>query len=186
MYIIGVVVFVFGVCLSMFFKHIPLGVLFNPAAIALILFSLVGVIVASSGYKSFIAGLNAVFSKKYVIDDDARHKAVGLFSLLSKTAVCASLLCLLAGIIAALGNSPNMLYAIPALGAALVSPLLGLVICLAVFEPAVYILKHRKVESAVIKFYPKHISDKLLELCNQNGITEEDILKATDITLKKD
>ncbi len=185
MYVFGIVIFWVGVLLSMYFKHVTFSVLMNPAAMAVLLFSLTAVIVSTSSYKTFIAGLNSIFFKRYVITEETRIKAVELFRLLSKTAVFASIIGLIIGFIASVGNVTELEPFSHAIASALISPLLCLITCVAIFEPAVFILNRRTNESLLIKAYPKHISDKLVELCNQNGITEEDILAATNIVLKK-
>lgn len=187
MYFIGAAIILFGAGLTCFFKGVPLAAFLNPPAIAIILFTIIGVIVGTSGFKTFIRGLNAVLSSKYAIDEDERNKAAGLFRLLSISVILASFICLLIGLMSAMIRNPDEWLSFShSLSASIVSFASGVILSLAFFEPAVYILRRSKAKSGMIREYPKYLGDRLLELCSQNGLTPGDIENATGIELKKD
>jgi len=134
MYIIGVAIIYFSVLMAFTLKGIPLSMMFNMPAVTLILFTIVGVVVATSNFKTFIRGCNAILSPKYVISQEEREKAAGLFRLLSKAVLLMTLLCIFTGAVAALSNIDNVERMAYAVAAALIGPILGLLMSVAVFE----------------------------------------------------
>ncbi|GHV34105.1 hypothetical protein FACS18949_09540 [Clostridia bacterium] len=171
MYFIGLALFVIALIVEHMLKGLSGDYLINPAAIITLLLSFVAAVAATGSFKVFVTGLNAAVSKRYVISEEDRNKSAALFRLLTKVTLCVTVIS--AGI---------SLYNIQS---AISSVVIGVFFAVAVFEPPVFILKHRAVgapEDAAL--YPKELADKLLEMCLQNGITPEDIKNASDIELK--
>ncbi len=186
MFFIGIIIFFLGTSLFSYFVGVPFAAFLNPAMITIILLSIIGVLVATSSYKLFIKGLNAVLSKHYTLDNKERDQAVALFRLLSKTTIFASLIGTFLRCVAVLTSLDDVQLLGHAMGANFITLAGGFIVSIAFFEPAIYILKKTKQQSTLIQEYPKHLGDKLLELCSQNGLSPEDILNATSIQLKKE
>jgi flagellar motor component MotA len=187
MYLIGIVAFAISFLLPLTFKGVPYSTLANPAVVTAILFTVVSTLIATSNFKLFTRGFNAVISRKYYLPETERLKAADLFRLLSKVTIAAACFGVFAGIIAMLGHMDDTEALGHALAAALVSPVLGAAVPIMFFEPAAFVLRHRaetEAGAARMKAYPKALGDKLLELCYQNGLSAEDIEKATDIELR--
>lgn len=184
MYFIGVIIGFVGVLLSFYFRGIPIAFLINPAAVVIILFAVIGAIVATSSFKVFIRGINAIFSAKYEISEEECLQASNLFRLLGKCTLLASMVCVFIGIIAALANMYDQEVIAHAISAAFVGIIHGLVLLFAVFEPAAHALKKPRRQFSSVQVYPKHVGDRLLELCIQNGLTPEEIESATGIQLR--
>ena len=141
MYIVGVMIVFFGTAVSFYLKGVPLTTLVNPAAIVVLLCAFIGVIAATSGFKTFLRGLRAVLSVNYALDDETREKAARLFRLLSKAAVLASLLVFLVGVIGMTRDLNDLEMVAHVLASALTGPVLGLLGSLAIFEPAAFVLR---------------------------------------------
>jgi flagellar motor component MotA len=189
MYLIGVIAFIVGLGLPMVLKGVALTNLSNPAALFVVLLPLVSTLLATSGFKLFVRGLNAAISRKYHLPDEERAAAADLFRLLSKVAIAAAVFGVFLGLISMLGHMGDVERFGHALAAALVSPLYGIAAALVICEPVAYILRHppqSDAPAAAVKAYPKALGDKLLALCHQNGLSAEDIERATGIELHWD
>jgi flagellar motor component MotA len=187
MYLIGVAAFVFSFSTAIVLKGVSPGVFANPAVILTILFTLVSTVLATGNFKLFIRGCNAVLSRKYYMPDEERRQAAELFHLLSKVTVAASVFVMFTGLIAMLGHMSDTELFGHAIAAALTAPLFAAAVPVALFEPAVFVLRHRSdAPERVMKSYPKALGDKLLELCYQNGLNAEDIENATGIELRSE
>jgi len=118
----------------------------NPAYIAMILLTIIGVIIATSSFKTFIYGCKSVLSTKYEINDVERKNAIGLFKLLSKTIIVMSFLFFLIGMYLMLLHISSLdaewIIGQVSIGVAisLIGPVNGLFIAVVFFEPAAYIL----------------------------------------------
>ncbi len=145
MYFIGVAVTMAGFGLACLLKGVSFANFINPSAVIVIFFTVIGIIVATSDFKIFVRGVNATLSAKYVIGDDDRNAAVELFRLLSKSIVLASVIVPFITVMSTLAHSADLEQATHSLSSALVSPVLGLTLVLAVLEPAVFILKRPRV-----------------------------------------
>ena len=151
MYFIGVAVVLAGFGIVSHKLEIPLVVLLNLHTITIIIsLTVVGVVVATSSFKTLINGFKALLSSKYAIDDEDRHKAVNVFKLLSKAVIFASASQLFLG----LGVSfTDALYVTLFDGTEVVNlhPLawgflgfaVGLIVALAFFETAAVILSNQ-------------------------------------------
>ena len=188
MYLIGIVAFMISFfLLPLILKGLPFSVLMNPAAILAILFALVSVLITTASFKLFTRGLNAAISRKYYLPETERLKAAELFRLLSKVSIGAALFVFFAGLIVVLSYLGYIYAAGHAVAAALVSLVLGTAVPIMFFEPAAFILRHRadaEAKVTQVKAYPKALGDRQLELCYQNGLSAEDIEKATEIDLR--
>ncbi len=185
MYFIGVLIMYIGLAMFGYIVGFNFSFYLNPATVIIILASISGVVVATSSFKTFIMGLNAIISKKYVIDDEERERAAELFRLLSKTVVVASLIGFFGRLVIAFEHMGDIEMMTHIFAADFITLIGGFMTSIAFFEPAVLILKRRSKHSSMVEEYPKHLGDRLLELCSQNGLSAEDILKATTIELKK-
>jgi flagellar motor component MotA len=189
MYLIGVIAFIISLCLPMSLKGVALSNLLNPAALFVVLLPLISTLLATSGFKLFVRGLNAAISHKYHLPDEERTAAADLFRLLSKVAIAAAVFGVFLGLISMLGHMGDVEQFGHALAATLVSPLYGVAAALVLCEPVAYILRHPQqndAPAASVKAYPKALGDKLLALCYQNGLSAEDIERATGIELHWD
>jgi flagellar motor component MotA len=185
MYLIGIAAFILAFGAPMVFKGLPASSLANPAAVLSILFAVIATLLATSSFKLFTRGLNAAISRKYYIPDDERLHAAELFRLLSKVTIAAALFTAFVGFTVMLVNWEDPEALVHALASALLSPILGIAVSVALFEPAVFILRHRDyVQARAAKIYPKELGDKLLELCYQSGLSAEEIENAVGIELR--
>ena len=141
MYFLGAALMISGVVFASFIRGIPLALFLNIPVILIIFSTIAGVIIATSGCKTFIRGFAAAFSAKYVIDDTEREKAANLFSLLSKAVVLASFIPMFIGIIAALAHMDDLNLVAHGLAVAIMGPLTCMLISVAIFMPAVYNLR---------------------------------------------
>jgi flagellar motor component MotA len=143
MYLIGIALYLIGFLSAMYLKGVALTALIVPSAIILQLFALIAVLTGTQGFEAFAHGLRAAAFPRKTITEDMRGKAASLFRLLSKTTALAAALGALLGCVEMLSglNDPEAMG--HGLAAALVSPLLGVLLIAAVFEPAVVILKKR-------------------------------------------
>jgi len=99
-YFFGLLIIVSGVsglwfCFRWF---LPIALAPTPYTISVILFTVAGVIVATSNAQTFFKGYKALFSSKYVISEVERDKAARLFKLISKAVLMTSIIvfCLVA------------------------------------------------------------------------------------------
>lgn len=141
MYFIGAALVMLVPTIVCYFKGVPFSMYLNPAAISVVLLTIAGLIVATSNFKTFISGLNAVLSPKYVISDEEREKAAHLFRLLSKGVVVTSIATFFIGLIAGFSHFWDPSLMVHAFAAALVSPIISIMVSLAFFEPAVCVLR---------------------------------------------
>lgn len=148
---------------------------------------LTGVILYTSGFKTFIAGLNGVFSKNYHMTDELRAEATDLFILLRKTVTLAgvALTCISLCLLLLYLDDPSAIG--PNVAVALLALLYAAFINMALINPILYLLQHRKdAEPAkVARIKEKAAVDKLLQLCFEKGITLEEVMESDEIELRK-
>ncbi|GHU88434.1 hypothetical protein FACS1894202_04500 [Clostridia bacterium] len=183
MYFIGLAVFIAALIVDFVLKGVSPSLVNNPAAIITIILAVTAVIAATGSFRSFVMGLNAAASKRYVISGEDKQKAEDLFRLLTRVTIYTTTITLVisaASILVDLSDVEKIGHGITS---ALAAIIIGAFFALAVFEPLAFILKHRAPAPENTK-YPRELADKLLEMCLQNGITPEDIKNATDIELK--
>jgi len=140
MYFIGALTMIFGMLYVSYLYHIPTSMFLNVQILLTILIIIVGVIIVTSGFKTFIQGFGAVFSAKYNISDEEREKAAGLFNLLAKAVIIASFINMFFRLIATMAYIEDAERLAHGLAVAFVSPIYGLLISLAVIMPAAYVL----------------------------------------------
>ena len=109
---------------------------------------LAAVVTATQNWKIFGIGFKAAVLPQSTISDDMRGKAASLFRFLSKTTALVSVIMMLISLVNVLFaldfTSPYAIHAIGVnIAAALTTPLHGLILIAAVFEPIVVILKKR-------------------------------------------
>ena len=155
-----------------------------PSLMTIVLAQWAVILITGEG-KTFIKSLNALFSKKYVISNQDRLKAVELNILLSKVTVYAALFAFTTGLVFMLGmlGDPSVLG--PIISVSLISLVYGALINIIFVLPAIYILKHRKNPDDNAAITEKQVVDKLLELCHKQGLSPEEIMEADEINLKK-
>ncbi|MCL1810140.1 MAG: hypothetical protein FWG42_10305 [Clostridiales bacterium] len=146
MYFIGAAIVLLGLPAACYIKGIPGTLFLNPAAIITVLLTVIGLIVATSSYKTFICGLNAVLSPKLPTSGEERENAACLFKLLSRGVVLTSIVPLFISLIVGFANFDDMYYVFHAFASALTSPILGIMVSIAFFEPAVCVLRKPRSE----------------------------------------
>jgi flagellar motor component MotA len=144
MFIIGIAIFLIGIASLTAWAGGGFGVFIDPFSLLAVLVPLLAVLTATKSFKVFYGGLKAVIRPKENLTEDLRGQAASLFRLLSKTTALASGIGVLIGSIIALGyvESPKILG--EALSVALITPLYGVILIAALFEPVVFSLKKRR------------------------------------------
>jgi len=137
-YFFGVLIILPGILLVAF--GVPIVSPYTPA----ILLTIVGVIVATGSFKTFIRGCRAALFPKYEMSDDERAKAVALFKLFSKTVVLASVVVLAVMIFESITFyfESGCISALYSMGVAVMSFAYGPFLALIFFEPVAFILKY--------------------------------------------
>jgi hypothetical protein len=188
-YILGILIMVMGFLFITFIaadlQWVLVMDLVDLPTLFLFLFVIIGVIVFTDGFKVFIAAINAIFSKKYIIDAHTRDRAVRMFKMMGKmlglTAVANTMVmvCLMLMQL----DDPG------ALGSMLSISMLSIVYAALVYVikilPAVYILENRRNPEDKIVISERQVIDKFLELCYRQGISPEDIMGADEISFGK-
>ena len=149
MFRLGLVIFLIGIAITITILGGRVSDFIDPASILSILLSLVAVLAATRSFKVFLAGWRAVMNPREEISEELRGQAASLFRFLSKITMMVAFMVTLISLINML---MNLDFAdeggIAALGinlaASLLTPVLGLILVAAFFEPAVYILKKRQ------------------------------------------
>ena len=147
-YLLGLGIFLFSVWASVFTLRGNILDIINIPSMILIIFPLVAVLTATQNFKIFAAGFKAAVFPKSDISDDIRGKAASLFRFLSKTTIFIMLIAfLICFILLLMGLDFDDPKAIGRIGyyvcAAIITPIYGLILIAAVFEPIVIILKKR-------------------------------------------
>jgi flagellar motor component MotA len=159
--------------------------LFNVPTIIGYIGILTAVIVSQRGFKTFVAAVNALLTKKYYISAADKEKAIRLFKLIAKSLYLTAGLMFAMGILFILQDLSNPSTVGPSVAIAVTSFFYTMLINLTFIYPAVNILETRynAEEKAVIS--EKQVIDKLLEMCYKQGISPEDIMGALEIQVKK-
>lgn len=144
------------------------------------------VIIATDGLKTFITAINAILSKECSILASDKEKAIRLFRLLGKSVNYASILLVVLGIRLMLISLSDPYSLGPRAATALASLFQGLFINLIFINPAINILQTRYNTEEKTVVSEKQVIDKLLELCNKQGISPEEILNANEIHFKNE
>jgi hypothetical protein len=153
-------------------------------SLVIYLFVFVSVLVYTDGFKVFIAAVNAIFSKKYVIDPHTRDRAVRIFRLMGKAMWCTAgaITLIMFCLILMRLDDPGALG--PMISVSLLSfvyAALGYVIKIL---PAIYILENRRNPEDKIVISERQVIDKFLELCYRQGISPEEIMEAEEINFR--
>jgi transcriptional regulator with XRE-family HTH domain len=117
----------------------------NLPSILLILIPLLAVLTITRSIGLFFSGLHAAFSTKKELIEESRVQAVSLFHLLSKTAVVTAVIGFLINVVnMAFGMdfSDELVWQyVPGnIAAALIAPLVGLILIVFLFEPVAFLL----------------------------------------------
>lgn len=148
MFLIGLAAIIVCFCLVVAILDGQMSTFINTPSLLAILIPLLGVVAATGSFETLIHGFKAVVSPKAEITEETRGRAATLFRLLSKTtaisAALITLICLVNMLYALDFTNPNALNSIGSnIAASLISLTYGLILVMAVFEPAVFILKKR-------------------------------------------
>ena len=154
MYIAGIAIMHLALLLVCWMKHVPWSMLVNWPIITIVLLTIIGVIIATGSFRTFIRGCNAVLSAKYFIHDEDRQKAAALFRLLSKAVILMSITCIFTGVISALSNMDDKELIVHGLAAALIGPLVGIFVAVTFFETAAGVLGKPRGASETAKESP--------------------------------
>lgn len=144
-----------------------------------------GVTVATGEFKTLIAAINAIASKKYTLSAHVQHKAIRLLKLLRKTVIYAAVTGVAVGTMYMLLRLDNPGMIGPLLSVAFVSMVYGAIINLVLITPAIAILETRRNTEEKIVISERQVIDKLLELCYRQGVTPEEILNAEEISFRE-
>ncbi len=146
MYLVGVGVSLFGLVICMIFKGTNISIFLNPGVFIIFLGILMGVVVATSSYKTLIVGLNSAISKGYAITEAEKKRAIGLFHLLSKTSIYVGIMSGILGTINAFSYLQDKEIFSHAMLTSMVGLITGIFLAVAFFEPVAFILKYRRGE----------------------------------------
>ena len=190
MFILGIAVFLIGIFFMILseFSYGPGMAMqaYNDLTITVFFIIVIAaVIIATGSFKTFIAAINALLSKKYIISAADKEKAIQLFKLIGKTVVYASVLAAVTGLISLLYNMSDIASIGPTIAAALIAIFQGACINLIFIYPAINVLQTRYNTEEKRVISEKQVIDKLLELCYKQGITPEEILDAHEISFRK-
>jgi len=189
-YVIGFLLML-GLCISLFgVSSVVLAI--NMPAIAAFMVVTVAIIIMRGEFKVFIAAVNALLSKKYVISATDQEKAIKLFKLLSKSMTGTAVLCVACGFILMFSytNWETMPFITLSqlsfgFGITLIAVFYGAFINLVFYNPAISMLESRHNAEVKTVISEKQVIDKLLELSYKQGITPEEILEANEIAFRK-
>jgi len=145
----------------------------------------IAVIIATGNRKTFIASINAILSKKYTISAANKEAAIRLYKLLGKSVTYTAAMSITAALMLMLTQLEDPSLLGPMISAALISVFYGAFINLAFIYPAIHILETRYNAEEKTVISEKQVVDKLLEMCYKQGITPEEILEATELSVHK-
>jgi flagellar motor component MotA len=129
----------------------PIVYLLDLPSLFIVLVPLLGILLATKSFKTFVAGIVVAASlkrKKATLSAELREQIALLFRLLSKSTaiICAIafLICLLALLFGFDFSDSDVLHNIGInIAIALITPLYGMILITGLFEPIVYILRKR-------------------------------------------
>ena len=150
------------------------------------IFAIFGVLLMTGEGKTFIAAVNAVLSKKYVLPEVMRVKSIRLLKMMLKIVWGSAVVAICMSIMFMLLQLENPAAIGPMLSVTLTSALYAALINLAFIYPAIIVLENRRNEPEKIVISEKQVIDKLLELCYRQGITPEEIINAEEIAFKQE
>ncbi|MCL2604814.1 MAG: hypothetical protein FWD90_10075 [Defluviitaleaceae bacterium] len=147
---------------------------------------LAGVIIITGEFKTFVAAMNALLSKKYVISAHTQEKAVRLFKLMGKSIVYAIVVNVAIMMSMILIRVDDFDFLGPMISVVLLSVAYGGLFNLMLVNPAVSLLESRHNAQVKTVISERQVIDKLLELCYRQGITPEEIINAAEISFKEE
>ncbi|MCL2500260.1 MAG: hypothetical protein FWE90_07975 [Defluviitaleaceae bacterium] len=148
--------------------------------------AMAAIIVATGEFKTFIAGINALLSKKYVLSADMQNRAIRLFKLFGKVAICVAIIDFMIGAMMILLTLGDLSALGPLISVILISAFYAAFFNLAIVFPVVHILEFRRNPEDKVVISERQVIDKMLELCYRQGITPEEILNASEISFKEE
>jgi len=189
-YVIGILVFLVAVFLPIIVLGGQVADFINLPVTFFLLFVIVAIIIMKGGFKTLIAAINALLSKKYNISAAEKDKAIRLLRLIAKSVIYASILfTMICFVNILMGLDFQHEGAINALGINIAATLIfifqALFINLAFINPAIDILETRHNAEVKTMISEKQVMDKLLELCYKQGVSPEEILEAGEISFSK-
>jgi flagellar motor component MotA len=181
-----VVGFLFAILVSNDFQAWGIREFLDAPTLIWFLLVLAGVITITGEFKTFVAAINALLSRKYVISAHTQERAVRLFRLMGKSVVYAIVvnITIMVALMLLQLDAPSALG--PMISVALISVVYGGLFNLMLIYPAIYILELRRNADAVAFISEKQVIDKMLELCYKQGITPEEIVNASEIAFRRD
>lgn len=190
MFTLGIAVFFTGLFFivwvsSHYDPRMAIYILFDLPTTFFFITTITAVIVATGNFKTFIAAINALLSKKYNISAADKEKSIRLFKLLGKSVVSAAVLLTVVGLTLMLMDLSDPAYLGPRISIALCAISQGVCINLILIYPAINVLQARYIAEEKRVISEKQVIDKLLELCYRQGITPEEILDAREISFRK-
>jgi hypothetical protein len=190
MYLAGVLIMVVGLLFNVLILNWDISDVFwliSAPTLVFFMFVMAAAIVYKQGFKTFIAAMNALLSKKYHISAVDKEKAINLLKFMSKSVTVAMFLHMTTIILLTLVRSDDLMWFEfgQNLSMNLLSVIYGLTINLVGIYPAINILETRYnlEEKRVIS--EKQVIDKLLELCYKQGISPDEIIDADEISFKR-
>ena len=189
-YVIGILVFLVAVFLPIIVLGGQVVDFINLPVTVFLLFVIVAIVIMKGGFKTLIAAINALLSKKYNISAAEKEKAIRLLRLIAKSVIYASILFTMICLVNILMNLDfQHESAINALGINIAATLIfifqALFINMVFINPAIDILESRHNAEVKTMISEKQVMDKLLELCYKQGISPEEILDAGEISFRK-
>ena len=147
-------------------------------------FIMTAVVVATGEARTFVAAVNALLSKKYVMSAQDKERALRLFRLLGKTVLAAAVMLTAVGVTFMLYQLADPAALGPFLAISLLSVVYGVGINMVFIYPAINILETRYNTEERTVISERQVIDKLLELCYRQGVAPEDIINANEIAFK--
>lgn len=190
MFILGILIFTVGIFfMAVLAMNYDVGmatwVLFDWPTTFFFIVVMIAVIVSISGFKTFVAAINALLSKKYNISTAEKEKAIKLFKLLGKSVVYASVLLTVMGLMQVLCDLSDPVSIGPSIAVALFALFQGAYINLVFIYLAINVLQSRYNAEEKTVISEKQVIDKLLELCYRKGVSPEEVLESNEIFFKK-
>ena len=146
MFILGFAIVLFGFLFGAAFLGGWLTDYVDLPSFLIIVIPLLGILTATKSFKVFYGGIKAVIWPKKAIPEELIGQAASLFRLLSKSTAIVSAVGFLVCLVNILFNldmaDPNAINIIgPNIAAGLITPMYGLTLIAALFEPMVFNLK---------------------------------------------
>ena len=149
MFVLGFIIVLLALAVFSVFLGGNIRMIIDLPSLIIIIIPLLGVLFATKSFHVFYEGMKAIILPKAKISDKLRDQAVLLFRMLSKATAAISaagfIICLLNILFSLDMTDPNAINTIGSnIAAGLTTPMYGLTLIAALFEPAFFVLKKRK------------------------------------------